>query len=255
MKRLRRPTVAVWLLDALARERPDDLSALFAAGDRLRQAQVRALRGDAGELREATSALRDALDRLLGAVPAIAAAGLEREVGAGLLGELEGALRAVATADVDARADLQEGVLDRLPEAGGMELLGGLAPVRDLGPAPRERHDRSAARGRASDPEQRTRSKPAAAARDRAEERSRKAAEREERAAAQRRDRERRRAGAEAERLERAQRTAEERLRAARRDLEDAREREDAARRAADEARDKARAARQRAETLERDSR
>jgi hypothetical protein len=242
VKRLRRPTVALWLLNAVARERPRELEALFAAGDRQRQAQVRALRGDAAELRGATAELRDALAALTAAGEEIGASLLGRAPTAAVLGELEGALRAVATADVEARDALASAVLDRLPQAGGIELLGGLAPVRDLGtPAPvtREKREpppaeRRTAAGREADAQ--------------AEERARKAAEKAARAEAARREREHRRGVAEAERLERAFRAADERHEEARRQLEQAQRRVADARKEADEARALAAAAREKAD-------
>jgi hypothetical protein len=54
---LRKPSVAAWALNQLARRHPDDVSALLAAGDRLRRAQTAALEGgDPAELREASRA-------------------------------------------------------------------------------------------------------------------------------------------------------------------------------------------------------
>jgi hypothetical protein len=246
VKRLRRPTVAIWLLNAVARERPDALEALFGAGDRQRQAQVRALRGDAAELRGATAELRDALAALTAAGEEIGANRLGRAPGAAVLGELEGALRAVATADVEARTLLANAILDRLPQAGGIELLGGLAPVRDLEAAVRDTREK-----REPPAERSTAGEHAVEAR--AEERAQKAAEKAARAEAARREREHQRDVAEAERLERALRAAEERHGEAQRQLEQARRRAANARKETDEARALAVAAREKAEATGRE--
>jgi hypothetical protein len=227
VRRLRRPSLAVWLLNALARDRPDAMAALFEAGDRLRQAQARAVRGGAPELRAASAAVHEAIGAALSHAREIAA-GAGRETGAAVLGQIEQALRAVATADLAARDPLREGVLERLPEPGGIELLTGLASVPRLPDARGEN-------GRAPVRQQKK------AARDehgeRAAERVRRSAERSARAQAAQRDRERRRAMAEAERRERAHRAAEERARKAERALERAQVRAAAARRNAEAAR------------------
>jgi hypothetical protein len=57
IKALRKPSVAAWALNQLARRHPDDVTALLEAGDRLRRAQTAALEGgDPAELREASRA-------------------------------------------------------------------------------------------------------------------------------------------------------------------------------------------------------
>ena len=57
IKALRKPSVAAWALNQLARRHPDDVAALLEAGDRLRRAQTAALEGgDPAELREASRA-------------------------------------------------------------------------------------------------------------------------------------------------------------------------------------------------------
>jgi hypothetical protein len=247
VRRLRRPTVAVWLLNALARERPDAVTALFEAGDRLRRAQVRALGGDPAELRASSAAVHDALATLVTAARELAA-GLGREAGAALLGEVERGLRAVATADVAARAPLREGVLERLPEPGGIELLTGLASMRQPDDARRDTERQA--------PSHEQREPGAGGPRDRREaERTRKAAERSARAEAARRDRERRHAMAEAERRERAHEAAEARAQNAERDLEEAQRRVAAARSDVETARRAALAARASADAAQRDAR
>jgi len=54
VKALRKPSVAAWALNQLARRYPEDVAALLEAGERLRRAQTAALEGgDPAELREA----------------------------------------------------------------------------------------------------------------------------------------------------------------------------------------------------------
>jgi hypothetical protein len=66
VRRLRRPVGMSWMMNRLARERPEGVEALLAAGERLRTGQRRALAGQGSidlraaerELREAARALR-----------------------------------------------------------------------------------------------------------------------------------------------------------------------------------------------------
>src|SRR5207244_7915703 len=57
VRRLRRPSVPIWAINALAREHADDVRAFVNATDRLRRAQV----GSRGAMAEATRAQRQAL--------------------------------------------------------------------------------------------------------------------------------------------------------------------------------------------------
>ncbi len=76
---LRRPTVAAWAVNRAARRRPELVTDLIEAGERLRQAQRRALSGlRGGALRTAGAERRVAIERLL----AEAADVLDREVAA-----------------------------------------------------------------------------------------------------------------------------------------------------------------------------
>ncbi|WP_232288402.1 hypothetical protein [Anaeromyxobacter sp. K] len=222
VRRLRRPPLAAWLLNALARERPEALAAVLEAGDRLRQAQARAVRGDGGALREAAAALHDAIAEALGAVRAIAGAA-GHGAAAAQPGPVERGLRAAATAAPAERAALRAGVLERLPEAGGLELLGGLAPQAGAAPEPPPRGRSRGAREQ-----------------DRAGQHAR--------AEAARRERERRRARAEADRLERARQRAADRLRRAAQAVERAQRAMQAARAEAEAASAAAEAARARAQ-------
>jgi hypothetical protein len=75
VKAMRKPVVAAWTLNALAREDPDGIRELLELGTRLRDAQRRALSGgDVESLREATNERR----RLVGRLTRKASAILER---------------------------------------------------------------------------------------------------------------------------------------------------------------------------------
>lgn len=65
VKRLRRPSVVAWAVNAAARERPDDVEALLRAGEDLRREQRRMLSGGGTDgLRRATDARRAAVRAL-----------------------------------------------------------------------------------------------------------------------------------------------------------------------------------------------
>src|SRR6266705_402343 len=66
VRSLRKPSVAVWAVNRLARRHPGDLETLVNAGQRLRDAQGAALRGQGSDdVRAAAAAERDALRALL----------------------------------------------------------------------------------------------------------------------------------------------------------------------------------------------
>jgi hypothetical protein len=62
---LRRPSVAAWALNQVARQQPETIGALLDAGLTLRNATDRALAGRRGDLRGAQDAQRKALDAVL----------------------------------------------------------------------------------------------------------------------------------------------------------------------------------------------
>jgi hypothetical protein len=68
--KLRRPSVAAWALNQVAREHPDLVTAALAAGERLRAASDAALAGRPGELRDATAAERAAASAVVKAAAA-----------------------------------------------------------------------------------------------------------------------------------------------------------------------------------------
>jgi len=121
VKQLRKPTVPVWAVNQLARRHPDEIRALFDAGDRLRAAQQAALRGEGQELRTATAEERKLLRNLT-------------QRGEGLLQEaghsadpkrIAGTLRAAAV-DPAGRGLLEQGRLSEELEATGFGAFAGI---------------------------------------------------------------------------------------------------------------------------------
>jgi hypothetical protein len=122
---LRKPSIVLWALNQAARVAADDLEAVRAAGDRLRQTQERLLRGDrlAGEhmtevLREQRSAI-DALSRRLGMV---LTAG-EHAASAETLRRISDGLRSASTAEPETWSALQHGDLQAEPDQVGFPTL------------------------------------------------------------------------------------------------------------------------------------
>lgn len=256
VKALRRPTVAAWGVNLLARDDPDGIAELLSAGADLARAQRRALSGvrDSG-LRDATTRRRDVVRRLADrAVALLDEAGASGEAHR----ETIAATLEAASASDEAAEPVRQGRLSReLPAPSGFGDVGGLAL---LSPEPSAADEGPATEGRAAEPsaeeEERRRLEAAVReARETLEARRQAATEAEAEAAdARRRADEAVRAAEEAEdeadRLERAaakaRRDAERARRAVDRAEEEADERQDlAARRrraviAADEALDEA---------------
>jgi hypothetical protein len=231
--KLRRPTVAAWVVNRLAQERPEMVEELLGLGEALRSAQ-RNLRGD--ELRELSMQRRALVSAL--AREAVVLARREHRRDNLPVAEVEATLTA-ALADPDVAEMVRTGQLTRTVEYTGFGetprprlrlLQGGSAdPEIDVGrsnavgvtrtgpdrpTSPKERGDRDAA--------VRARTQREAAEREAAE---REAAEREaaERAEKERREAERREAErAAAAELRRARATAHRELLAARTELADA---------------------------------
>lgn len=124
VKRLRKPTVAAWGLNAVARAHPADVDALLAAGDALRAAQEAALRGDASGLRSATEDRRRAVGTLAGRVAALLGS-----APAGVSATLE-----AAAVDPEVGALLKAGRLDRERSAAAAGF--GFGDVGDWTPPP-----------------------------------------------------------------------------------------------------------------------
>jgi hypothetical protein len=124
VRKLRKPTVAAWGLNAVARSDPEAVDALLAAGDALRDAQEAALRGDAAGLRSATEARRRAVGTLAGRVAALLGS-----APAGVAATLE-----AATVDPEVGALLKAGRLDRERSAAAAGF--GFGDVGDWSPPP-----------------------------------------------------------------------------------------------------------------------
>jgi hypothetical protein len=137
LQQLRKPTVAAWALNQLARRNRRDVDLLLDAGHRLREAQAAALRGEEREAfeqartteRDALRRLRKEADRLLreergGASPAV-------------LSQIDETLRAAAISE-EGRERLALGrfTAPLVPE--GFGALEGLAPDTPLPPRPRK---------------------------------------------------------------------------------------------------------------------
>ena len=155
VKQLRKPTVALWAVNQLARRHPDDVRALLDAGAQLRVAQQSALRGENEELRTATAEERKILHGLTQQ-----SAALLRETGHSAdTRRIADTLRAAAV-DESGRELLQRGRLSEELEASGFGSFAGMEiPSR-------------------SKPEEKTAKPPSPAAQRRREEQLRKLRER-----------------------------------------------------------------------------
>ena len=127
VRALKKPSVVAAAANRLAREEPHQVVGLLAAGERLREAQQRALAGDgkAEEVNEAAAAERDALRGLL----ASARAQLGERSSATLLDRLGQTLRAAAVDD-EGRALLERGRLTEELKAVGFGPLEAVRPAR-----------------------------------------------------------------------------------------------------------------------------
>lgn len=120
VKALRRPSVVAALANRLARDEPQALQDLLAAGEQLREAQVRG----SGDVRAAVAGQRQAVDALVQAARKQGATGANVD-------RLRTLLKAAA-GDDELRAAFERGRIEREPEAGGswpaLTLTGGSAP-------------------------------------------------------------------------------------------------------------------------------
>jgi hypothetical protein len=126
VKAVPRPTVAVWVVNRLAREEPKAVEQLITAAEHMRAAQLRH-----GDLRAASAGHRAALAHL-----SERAGAMLRELGVGathqVLLRVETTLTAAA-ADRELRRTLRKGRLEREVAARGFEVFAG----EKLPPAPR----------------------------------------------------------------------------------------------------------------------
>ena len=129
VKGLRKPTVAAWALNQLARQRGKELGRLLSAGEGLRAAQAKLLAGgDRSTFQKAAAAERELVAELTGATREIVSEAGER-AGAGLDEKVSATLHAAAL-DADTAEELRDGRLTREREAiGGFGgLTAGSAP-------------------------------------------------------------------------------------------------------------------------------
>jgi hypothetical protein len=122
--KLRKPSLAAWAVNQLARTQPRDMKALFKSGDALQKAQAELLAGrsDPASLRAAVEAERVAVDRLLDRARGLLSSDGHELSPAGLE-QVSETLHAAALEE-DARVQVSDGCLTRELRRAG---LGGLA--------------------------------------------------------------------------------------------------------------------------------
>ncbi|HEX5260345.1 MAG TPA: hypothetical protein VFW18_02630, partial [Gaiellales bacterium] len=130
---LRKPSVAAWIVNRLARDEEELVAELLAAGARIREVQLGA--GSPAELRSASEAEQAALDALMRVAARVAAAARS---GGGSLERVRETLRAAAV-DPDLAELVRRGVLVREQQAVGFP-LGAAVPAasrrRSVRPSP-----------------------------------------------------------------------------------------------------------------------
>jgi hypothetical protein len=127
VRTLRKPSVAIWTVNRLARRHPDEIEELVENGQGLRDAQAKALRGTGADaVREATAAERASLRK----VTRLAEELLTEEgrpATAATLERIASTLRAAAV-DPDAAGLLTAGRLPDEVESSGFAALAAMAP-------------------------------------------------------------------------------------------------------------------------------
>jgi hypothetical protein len=116
VKRLRKPSVSAWAVNQLSRGSPDDLEALLAAGEALRQAQLGG--GDRDAIRAAASDEREAVERLVGSAE-VALRDAGRGASPAALDEVRETLHAAASDD-ETRELIRRGALTEARQAVGL---------------------------------------------------------------------------------------------------------------------------------------
>jgi hypothetical protein len=135
VKALRKPSVAAWALNQLARRRPKDLDRLLAAGEDLRSAQEELLEGgDRAAFQKAAAKERELVAELSGEAAALA--GEAGQSGTGLQEKVAGSLHAAAL-DPETADELRAGRLLREREAIGG--FGAMSAPPPAGKAPPKR--------------------------------------------------------------------------------------------------------------------
>jgi DNA repair exonuclease SbcCD ATPase subunit len=126
VKKLRKPSVSAAAVNRLARSAPDDVEALLAAGEALRQAQLGG--GDRDAIRAAARDEREAVEKLVAEAGKLSPAVLE---------EVRETLHAAAT-DEEARELVRRGVLTEARRAVGLGGFGAPAPASAPSRPPRK---------------------------------------------------------------------------------------------------------------------
>lgn len=149
IKALRKPSVAVWAVNQLARKEGKDYRALLKAGDSLRKAQEQVLGGESpAKLQEAAAGERDLVDRLTAKARALLEAEDQKPTEA-TIRRVSGTLHAAATRP-DLREAAENGRLEHEEETAGFgfDLLSGVpaAPKPKRGEDKRTRERKDAAR-------------------------------------------------------------------------------------------------------------
>jgi hypothetical protein len=129
VKKLRRPSVSAAAVNRLARSSSDDVEALLAAGEALRQAQLGG--GDRDAIRAAAHDEREAVEKLVGQAGKLSPAALE---------EVRETLHAAAT-DEETRELVRRGVLTEARRAVG---LGGFGAAASAPPPARKKKEAAA---------------------------------------------------------------------------------------------------------------
>jgi len=126
VRTLKKPSVVAWTANRLAREEPKQVDALLQAAEALRDAQQRALGGEAtaDEVNEAAAAERDAVRALLGSA--------REHLSPAQLDRLAQTLRAAAI-DEAMRPLLQHGRLTEELQAAGFGSLEAVKPAKRRG--------------------------------------------------------------------------------------------------------------------------
>ncbi len=130
---LRKPVVAAWALNRLARDHRRDIDLLLDTGHRLRQAQAGVLRGDAREaFEQAQRTERDAIGRLVREAERLL--GERGGASASVLEQISASLHAAAVSD-KGREILAAGQFTEPLELAGFDAVAGLAPPSSKRPA------------------------------------------------------------------------------------------------------------------------
>jgi len=135
VRRLSRPTPALWAVNRLARDAEEEVATLLDVGDRLRRAQARVLAGSreaAGDLRDLGAEEARIIDRLRAAAAGLLVAGGHAAT-EDTLRRVESSLRSAAVADRDVKDAVREGRLGAELEPSGFGDLPVLTVVPGTG--------------------------------------------------------------------------------------------------------------------------